>query len=325
MTDDVAETSGAGTAVAAAATRPGTRPRVLVITGMSGAGKTTALKTLEDLGFECIDHLPLRLLPRLLLASASEVGQSDQPLAIGVDVRTRDFGIDSCMATVERLRREDGISINLVFLYCDDEELRRRYTATRHRHPLASHLPLIDGIARERQILSPLRNMADLTIDTTGLNPGDLKRMLQGHFGLSEQTALAIQVISFSFRSGLPRDADLVFDVRFFGNPFYQPDLKPLTGRDAPVAEFIRGDPRLRSVLRFANALASTPAAALRRRGEELPDHRRRLHRRPASIGVRRGRAGDMAAGARDNECRCSTGIWIDRASVRRDPETRAP
>ena len=209
---------------------------------MSGAGKTTMLKTLEDLGFECIDHLPLRLLPRLLLASASEVGQSDQPLAIGIDVRTRDFGIDACMATVERLRREEGISITLVFLYCDDEEVRRRYTVTRHRHPLASHLPLIDGIARERQILSPLRNMADLTIDTTGVNPGDLKRMMQGHFGLSEETALAIQVISFSFRSGLPRDADLVFDVRFFGNPFYQPDLKALTGRDAAVAEFIRGD-----------------------------------------------------------------------------------
>jgi RNase adapter protein RapZ len=231
----------------------------LLITGMSGAGKTTALKALEDLGFECIDNLPLRLLPRLLRRDVADGPQMGQQLAIVVDLRTRDFGIESCLAAIDRLQREEGISIKLVFLYCDDEEARRRYTATRHRHPLAGPLPLIEGIARERQILSPLRKRAELTIDTTGLNPSRLKSLLQGHFGFAEQQSLLVQVTSFSFRSGLPRDADLVFDVRFLANPYYEPHLKSLTGRDAEIVRFIRGDrefaPFLESLTRLLHPL----------------------------------------------------------------------
>ena len=163
-------------------------------------------------------------------------------LAIGVDVRTRDFAVETCLTLVGRLRLDPTIAVELIFLYCDEEELRRRYTATRHRHPLSGQMPLIEGIARERQILSPLRSRADLTIDTSAVNPGHLKRMLEGHLGLTEQTGLLVQVTSFSFRSGLPRDADLVFDVRFLVNPYYQAELRGLTGRDGAVQQFIRAD-----------------------------------------------------------------------------------
>lgn len=214
---------------------------ILLVTGMSGAGKTTALKALEDLGFECIDNLPLRLLSRLLRPDDEEAAPISQ-LAIGVDVRTRDFGIESCLATIDRLRHEQRCPIKLVFLHCDDEEARRRYTATRHRHPLDGELPLIQGIAREREILLPLRARADFTIDTTDLNPGLLKRLLQGHFPIPKQQNLLIQVTSFSYRSGLPRESDLVFDVRFLANPYYHPGLKALSGRNDAVARFIGDD-----------------------------------------------------------------------------------
>lgn len=215
--------------------------QILLITGMSGAGKTTALKALEDLGFECIDHLPLRLLPRLL-PKIDDPALPSQKLAIGVDVRTRDFAVETCLKMVEQLRGNRAVAVQLIFLYCDEEELRRRYTATRHRHPLSGQMPLMEGIARERQILSPLRSRADLTIDTSAVNPGHLKRMLLGQLGLSEQAGLLVQVTSFSFRSGLPRDADLVFDVRFLANPYYQAELRGLTGRDSAIKQFIRED-----------------------------------------------------------------------------------
>lgn len=244
MSDPIAATPAAAPAASAGDEPEGGRPshHLLLITGMSGAGKTTALKALEDLGFECIDHLPLRLLPRLLPTKHDDSPLPAQRLAIGVDVRTRDFAVETCLAIVDRLRLDPCIAVQLIFLYCDEEELRRRYTATRHRHPLSGQMPLIEGIAHERQMLSPLRSRADLTIDTSAVNPGHLKRMLQGHLGLTEQSGLLIQVTSFSFRSGLPRDADLVFDVRFLANPYYQAELRGLTGRDAAVQQFIRGD-----------------------------------------------------------------------------------
>lgn len=270
------------------------RHHILLITGMSGAGKTTALKALEDLGFECIDHLPLRLLPRLLPTEHDDSALPAQRLAIGVDVRTRDFAVETCLAIIGRLRLDPAIAVQLIFLYCDEEELRRRYTATRHRHPLSGQMPLIEGIARERQMLSPLRSRADLTIDTSAVNPGHLKRMLQGHLGLTEQTSLLIQVTSFSFRSGLPRDADLVFDVRFLANPYYQAELRGLTGRDGAVQQFIRGDGAYGSFLTRSPAYCSRCCRATSLKGK-APDHRHRLHRRPAPICVRYGRAHIMA------------------------------
>jgi UPF0042 nucleotide-binding protein len=228
----------AAPALMRAGARPPPRGRLLVVTGMSGAGRSTALKALEDMGYEAVDNLPLTLLPDLLRAPASR-----PPLALGVDVRTRDFGVGSLLAALDRLVAEHGIELRIVFLDCEDDRLVRRYTETRRRHPLAGDRPVTDGIALERRRVSPLRDRADLVIDTTALSPGDLKRLLHGHFALDAAPGITIFVTSFSYRHGLPRDADLVLDVRFLRNPHYLPALRPLSGRDAAVGQFIEADP----------------------------------------------------------------------------------
>lgn len=212
--------------------------RVVVVTGMSGAGKTLALKAFEDMGYEAVDNLPLSL----LWVVAHPRGGRRRPLALGIDIRTRDFGIDSMMAEMDGLMRTNT-DVRLLFLDCDDEVLSRRFTETRRRHPLAEDRPLADGIGHERQLISPLRGRADLVIDTSKLPPGELKRVLEGHFGLTQGRSLVVFVTSFSYKKGLPREADLVFDARFLNNPHYDPDLRPLTGRDPAVAGYVERDP----------------------------------------------------------------------------------
>lgn len=214
------------------------RARLLVVTGMSGAGRSTALKVLEDMGYEAVDNLPLSLLPDLLSNPAQR-----PPLAIGIDVRTRDFAVPALIGAVDRLVTEHRMELRIVFLDCEDDRLVRRYTETRRRHPLAGDRPVMDGIALERQRLSPLRDRADLVIDTTALSPGDLKRLLHGHFARDAVPGITIFVSSFSYRHGLPRDADLVLDVRFLRNPHYTAALRPLTGLDPEVGAFIAADP----------------------------------------------------------------------------------
>jgi UPF0042 nucleotide-binding protein len=219
--------------------------RVLLVTGMSGAGKTSTLKILEDMGYEAIDNVPLTLLPSLALPTQRTFPGSElrRPLAVGVDIRTRDFGVPLFLAQLDQLLGPGDVAVRLIFLDCDDEELRRRYAETRHRHPLAADRPVNDGIQHERRLVYPLRERADVVIDTTGMVLGDLKRVLAGHFATSTKAALSVFVTSFSFRLGLPREADLVFDVRFLANPHYDPDLRPLTGRDPAVARHIEADP----------------------------------------------------------------------------------
>jgi UPF0042 nucleotide-binding protein len=211
---------------------------VVVVTGMSGAGKSLTLKWLEDLGYEAVDNLPLSMLGALLRG-----GQAGKPLAIGIDIRTRDFGAQSMMAELERLREETKVPLFLLFLESDDDMLSRRFTETRRRHPLAIDRPLLDGIAHERKLISPLKSRADLVIDTSSLPPAELRRVLAGHFQREAKAPLLLFVTSFSYRRGLPREADLVFDVRFLDNPHYVPDLKPHSGKDEDVAAFIAADP----------------------------------------------------------------------------------
>ncbi len=214
------------------------RTRLLVVTGLSGAGRSTALKALEDMGYEAVDNLPLSLLANLMGRGATSV-----PLAIGVDVRTRDFAVPSLVRALDDLTTGRPIDLKLLFLDCDDDQLERRFTETRRRHPLAVERPVADGIRLERQRVWPLRDRADLVIDTSSLTPGDLKRLLQGHFALGAGAGLTVAVTSFSYRYGLPRDADLVFDMRFLRNPHYVSALRPLSGRDRTVGAFIEADP----------------------------------------------------------------------------------
>ncbi|MGH6989082.1 MAG: RNase adapter RapZ [Stellaceae bacterium] len=218
----------------------GDRPvaRLVIVTGLSGAGRSTALKALEDLGYETADNLPLSLGPALLGAHPAGV-----PLALGIPIRGRDFAADAMLAALGRFDAEIDKAVALVFLDCADDRLIHRYTETRHRHPMAGDRPVSDGIALERRLVSPLRARADLVIDTTALSPGDLKRLLHGHFAIDAVPGIAIFVASFSYRHGLPRDADLVLDVRFLRNPHYVAALEPLTGRDPDVAAYIEADP----------------------------------------------------------------------------------
>ncbi len=214
--------------------------RVVIVTGLSGAGKTSALKVLEDLGYEAVDNLPVSLLTSLVRPGSDSV--ATRPLAVGIDIRTRDFGVEHVCQALDALAADNGLDVRVLFLDCDDDVVRRRFTETRRRHPLAVDRPLIDGIRHERTLVSPLKRRADVVFDTSALAPGEFKRVLAGHFGQAAQQGLMVFVTSFAYRNGLPREADLVFDVRFLSNPHYVPDLKPLTGRDAGVAGYVAAD-----------------------------------------------------------------------------------
>lgn len=212
--------------------------RLVLVTGMSGAGRSSALKVLEDEGWEAIDNLPLSLLD----AVVGEVGLQ-RPIALGVDIRTRDFAVGPVLGQLDALARDPRFASTLLFVDCEDEVLGRRYTETRRRHPLAEGRPVADGIAAERRLVAPLRERADLMIDTSSLTPADFRAQLLGHVGLAAGGGMSVFVTSFSFRQGLPREADLVFDVRFLANPHYDPALRPLSGRDEAVAAYVSRDP----------------------------------------------------------------------------------
>jgi len=219
----------------AAATAP---LRVVLVTGMSGAGRSTTLKALEDIGYEAIDNLPLQLLPHIVQA-----GGLSGPVAVGVDIRSRQFAADPLLDALARLRAEPALDVTLVFVDCEDEVLRRRYTETRRRHPLAQDRPVSDGIAMERRLVAPLLRRADLAIDTSTLSERDLRQVIASQLGLGAGPGMVVFVTSFSYKNGLPREADLVFDVRFLRNPHYDARLRPLTGRDAAVVDYVASDP----------------------------------------------------------------------------------
>jgi UPF0042 nucleotide-binding protein len=226
-----------------------TRRPFVVVTGLSGAGRITALHALDDMGYVAVDNLPLPLLGDLMRSTAGNPGEMAPPLAFGVDTRTHGFDPHELVRHVHRLRERSDINARLLFLECETETLQRRYTESRRPHPLAPDRPVTDGIIEERRQIGWMRDSADVVIDTSALSPHEFKQLLAGHFALGRSHGTRLSVMSFSYRRGLPREADLVFDVRFLKNPHYEPTLKPLTGRSPAVAAYVASDPGYRPFL----------------------------------------------------------------------------
>jgi len=209
--------------------------RILLVTGLLGAGKTTALKVLEDLGWETVDNFPVRLLNRLLATRPSSDDQQ-APLVIGFNPR-------AIIDQVKRLARRGEIEVTTLFLDCSGTELERRYNETRRRHPMAQDRPVIEGVAAERELLEPLRRWADVVISTSNFTANQLQQAIRDRFSPIADRGTTITISSFGFARGTPPLADFVFDVRFLDNPHWVEALRPMTGLVEPVAAHIRADP----------------------------------------------------------------------------------
>ncbi|HVY18157.1 MAG TPA: RNase adapter RapZ [Rhodopila sp.] len=215
------------------------RLSVVIVTGLSGAGKASVLRALEDVGYEAVDNLPLPMLEET-------VARGDRRLAVGIDARTRGFVAEEALATITRLRENPTLNVHLVYVWADETTLLRRYTESRRRHPLAPQGRVADGVTAEIALTSGLRGQADLLIDTSQLPVAQLRRLVERHFGNGTENAegrMIVSLMSFAFPKGLPQEADLVFDARFLRNPYYDPILRPLTGMQPEVGAYVEADP----------------------------------------------------------------------------------
>lgn len=220
-------------------TGPDSGQRLVLVTGPSGAGRSTAINVLEDLGFEAIDNLPLSLIPRLLDGPGRPV-----PLALGLDVRNRDFSASNVIELIDRLTRNPDYAPEVLFLDCALDVLVRRYNETRRRHPLAPDGSPLTGVTTEIDLLAPIRARADVLVDTSDLSPHDLKAELSRWFDNRPDRRLSVSLHSFSYKRGVPRGVDVMFDCRFLANPHWDADLRSLNGRDRPVQDYVTQDPR---------------------------------------------------------------------------------
>ena len=212
---------------------------LVLVTGPSGAGRTTAINVLEDLGVEVINNLPLSLLPRLL-----DGPPLNHPLALGLDIRNRDFSIDALISVIDGMTNRPDIATQVLYLDASEEELARRFSETRRRHPLVKSGSLLSGISREKELLIPIRERADVLIETTGLSPHDLRAEIERLFAPDEGHMMHVTVHSFSYKRGLPCGMDIVLDCRFLRNPHWDAALRDYDGRDAAVDAYVEADPR---------------------------------------------------------------------------------
>lgn len=212
---------------------------IVFVTGPSGAGRTTAIRVLEDMGYEGIDNIPLSLVPRLV-----EGPPLGRPIALGLDVRNRDFNATSLIELIDKLTRDPNVELEVLYLDCAPSVLIQRFSETRRRHPLAPDETPAQGVEREIDLLAPVRVRADHLIDTTELTQHDLKAEITRRFDAGVSGRLSVSVQSFSYKRGVPRGMDMIFDCRFLANPHWQAALRPLDGRDPAVESFVRSDPR---------------------------------------------------------------------------------
>lgn len=227
--------------------------RVVLVTGLSGAGRSSILRVLEDLGYEAVDNPPLALLEDLVTKQA---GLGQRRLAVGVDARTSGFDTDAVLAVLRRLRANPSLRPELLYALADEAVLLGRYTETRRRHPLAPQRRVADGIAAEIRLTAPLRAEADLVLDTSDLPLPALRHRVEELFGDNGQAAgLTVMLLSFAFPAGLPREADMVFDARFLRNPHYDPILRHRTGLEREVGAYVEADPDFAGFFRHVSEL----------------------------------------------------------------------
>lgn len=233
---------GAATPVPAPAESAAPKPPpldVVIVSGLSGGGKASVLRALEDVGYEAVDNPPLEMLEDM-------VARGDGKLALGIDARTRGFDATAVLQTIGRLCANPALRVQLVYCWADQPTLLRRFTETRRRHPLVPQGLVADGIAAEQILTAGLREHADLVVDTSNLSPAGLRRLIEQRFGAGadgEQSRMVVSLVSFAYPRGLPPEADLVFDARFLRNPHYDPILRSKTGLDPAVAEYVESDP----------------------------------------------------------------------------------